>query len=146
MFKFFGLGGEDAPIEEHGDGQIHIDHSHDEAPELDVGQVALDILDSENAIIINAPLAGIDISEIDIAVTRNILTISGERVRPTVYNDAARMLVTECFFWPFSRSIILPENLAFNKVSATMENNLLSIVVPKLSFPSKTIKINKLES
>lgn len=145
MFKFFGLGdSEESQV--HGDGSIHIEHTEDEAPETDIGQVALDILDTEEAIVIVAPLAGIDISDVDISVTRNILTISGERVRPQVYGEAQRVLVSECFYGPFSRSIILPENLSFNKVSATMENNLLSVVVPKLSFPSKTIKINKLES
>jgi HSP20 family molecular chaperone IbpA len=54
--------------------------------------------------------------------------------------------VSECFYGPFSRSVILPENLAFNKIEATMEDNLLAVVIPKLSFPSKSIKINKLES
>lgn len=145
MLKFFGLGGQ-KDDHAHGDGNIHIEHTEDEESALDVGQVALDILDTEDAIVIVAPLAGIDISDIDISVTRNILTISGERIRPPVYGDAQRILVNECFYGPFSRSIILPENLSFNKVSATMEDNLLSVSVPKLNFPSKTIKINKLES
>jgi len=39
----------------------------------------------------------------------------------------------------------MPENLAFNRIKATMENNLLIVDVPKLQFSSKTIKINKLE-
>ncbi len=145
MLKFFGLGGQKED-QAHGDGNIHIEHTEHEEPAQDVGQVALDILDTEDAIVIVAPLAGIDITDIDISVTRNILTISGERVRPPIYGEAQRILVNECFYGLFSRSIILPENLAFNKVSATMEDNLLSVSVPKLNFPSKTIKINKLES
>lgn len=52
----------------------------------------------------------------------------------------------ECFFGPFRRSVVLPENLQFNKVSATMENNLVVIRVPKIHLPSKSVKINKLES
>ena len=128
------------------DGAIHVEHTNEDAPDQDVGQVALDILDLENSITIFAPLAGIDISHIDIAVTRNILTISGERVRPTLYAESSRLLVSECFYGPFSRSVILPENLAFNKIEASMEDNLLSVTIPKLSFPSKSIKINKLES
>lgn len=144
MFKFFHLGQDSEETET--DGHIHVEHSDEETPEADVGQVALDILDSDEAITIVAPLAGVDISEIDITVTRNILTISGERLRPDVYTRTGRILVEECFFGPFSRSVILPENLAFNKIRATMENNLLLVEVPKLSFPSKSIKINKLES
>ena len=147
MLKFFGLGGGDTSVDpvDH-TGHIHVEHSEDIIPEADVWQVALDILDLEEMITIIAPLAGVDMSEIDITVNRNILTISGERKRPALYAESGRILVEECFFGPFSRSVILPENLAFNKITATMEDNLLTVSVPKLSFPSKTIKINKLES
>jgi HSP20 family molecular chaperone IbpA len=57
--------------------------------------------------------------------------------------DAKRMLVEECFFGSFSRSIILPENLAFNKIRATVEENVIMVHIPKLSFFSKTIKVEK---
>ncbi len=147
MLKFFGLGGGDTTEDSVAHtGHIHVEHSEENIPEADVGQVALDILDLEDTIAIMAPLAGVGMSEIDITVNRNILTISGERKRPALYSESGRILVEECFFGPFSRSVILPENLAFNKITATMEDNLLAISVPKLSFPSKTIKINKLES
>ena len=55
-------------------------------------------------ITIIAPLAGVDMSEIDITVNRNILTISGERKRPALYAESGRILVEECFFGPFSRN------------------------------------------
>jgi HSP20 family molecular chaperone IbpA len=41
--------------------------------------------------------------------------------------------------------VILPENLALNKIKAYMQNNLLVITIPKLKFDSKAIKINKME-
>lgn len=142
MFKLFNIGHHD----EHAD-EIDVHHDHEgESVEEDVGQVALDVLDQENCIVIVAPLAGIPIDSVDVAVSRNVLTVSGERVRPEFYSDSGRVLVEECFFGTFSRSVVLPENLQFNKVRATMENNLLVIEVPKLQFPSKSVKINKLES
>lgn len=138
---------------------FQVNHNHEDAPsalevkiedgdvvEAEVGQIALDILENAEKITIIAPIAGVDTSEIDISISRNILTISGDRKHPKVYDSADRVLVKECFFGPFSRSVILPENLAFNKVHATMENNLLSVDIPKLTFPEKTIKIDKLES
>lgn len=124
---------------------IEVEISDDEIIEEDLGQVALDILELEDSIIIIAPLAWVDINEVDISVSRNILTISWERKTPDIYNDAWKILVQECFFGPYSRSIILPENLALNKIRATMENNLLIVEIPKLQFPSKSIKIDKLE-
>ena len=146
----------------HGNGHEHSNkhdthHGHHSSPievkvedgdivEEELGQVALDILDCADMIIIVAPIAGMNTEHIDISVSRNILTISGERIRPDTYDSADRILVEECFFGPFSRSVILPENLAFNRIHATMEHNLLKIEVPKLIFSEKTIKINKLES
>ncbi|EKE26604.1 MAG: hypothetical protein ACD_4C00233G0005 [uncultured bacterium (gcode 4)] len=125
---------------------IDVEIREDDFVEADSWQVALDIIELEDSIVIIAPLAWVTTEEIDIAISKNILTISWERIRPEFYNNSEKILVEECFFGPFSRSIIMPENLAFNKIRATMENNLLVVEVPKLQFNSKTIKINKLES
>ncbi len=113
--------------------------------EEELGQVALDILDCHDMIVVIAPIAGMDTDNIDISISRNILTISWERKRPDIYDSAERVLVEECFYGAFSRSVILPENLAFNKIHADMENNLLRIEIPKLLFAEKTIKINTLK-
>lgn len=119
----------------------------EEEPEHEnVGQVALDILDMDEELIIIAPLAGMAVEEVDLSISRNILTISGERQKPELYHRVSRVLVEECFYGHFSRSVILPENLAFNKIRATMENNLLAIAIPKIQLPTKTIKIDKLRA
>lgn len=118
---------------------IHAGHEH----EVDVGQIAVDVLDLAEEIIIVAPVAGVDPSDIDIALSRNILTLSGERKHAPIYLDAKRMLVEECYYGPFSRSIILPENLAFNKIKATVDYNTIMIHVPKITFFSKSIKIGE---
>jgi HSP20 family protein len=129
----------------HGHGSVEVKMEDDNVVEEELWQVALDILDCHDMIIIMAPIAGMNTENVDISVSRNILTISWERHRPDIYDSADRVLVEECFYGPFSRSVILPENLAFNKIHADMENNLLRIEIPKLLFGEKTIKINKLE-
>jgi HSP20 family protein len=121
------------------DVDIHDGHDH----EIDIGQIAVDVLDLAEEIIIVAPVAWVDPSEIDIALSRNILTISWERHHPPIYLDAKRMLVEECYYGAFSRSIILPENLAFNKIKATVDNNTIMIHIPKITFFSKSIKIGE---
>ncbi|MDD2916634.1 MAG: Hsp20/alpha crystallin family protein [Candidatus Gracilibacteria bacterium] len=138
-------GGDSHEDHGHGHGSIEVKMENDDIIEEELGQVALDILDCPDAIVIVAPIAGIDTENVDISINRNILTISGERRRPDVYDSADRILIEECFYGPFSRSVVLPENLAFNKIHADMENNLLSIQIPKLVYGEKTIKINKLE-
>ncbi len=120
--------------------EVEMDAERDH--ETDIGQIAVDILDLSDAIVIVAPVAGVDPSEVDIGLSRNILTISGNRRENPIYMEARRMLVEECFYGAFSRSIILPENLAFDKISASVEYNVITILIPKLTLISKSIKID----
>ncbi|HRI36526.1 MAG TPA: Hsp20/alpha crystallin family protein [bacterium] len=147
MFQIFKVSDEEArPGHDEGiEDEISVRIADEEYSPDEVGQVAVDILETDRAIIIIAPVAGIAPDEIEITLARNIMTLSGNRVRPAVYSESRQTLVGECFFGPFSRSIILPENLALNKIRATIDNNLLQIEIPKLQFASKTIKIDKLE-
>lgn len=148
MFKGFKWSHHDDEEKKHGDhrhNSIDVKMEDDDIIEEELGQVALDILEGADRIHIIAPIAGIEREHVDISISRNILTISGERQRPEMYDTAQRILVEECFYGPFSRSVILPENLAFDKIVATMDNNLLCIEIPKLLFGEKTIKINKLQ-
>ena len=120
--------------------EVEMDAERDH--ETDIGHIAVDILDLSDAIVIVAPVAGVDPSEVDIGLSRNILTISGNRRENPIYMEARRMLVEECFYGAFSRSIILPENLAFDKISASVEHNVITILIPKLTLISKSIKID----
>lgn len=151
MFKNFGIGSqreisekmEIRPIESsHSADVIEVDMTEEETHEMDIGQIAVDILDLNEAIVIVAPIAGVDPSEIDIGLSRNILTISGIRRENELYTHAKRMLVEECFYGSFSRSIILPENLGFDKIKASIEHNVVMISIPKLTLSSKSIKID----
>lgn len=150
MFKVFGVSSEDdfsekmevRPIESaHSEKIIDVEMSEERDTESDIGQIAVDILDLGDAIAIIAPIAGVDPAEVDIGLSRNILTISGSRNESELYNSARRMLVEECFYGGFSRSIILPENLGFDQIKASVEHNVITITIPKLTLISKTVKI-----
>jgi len=125
--------------EHHIDVEIRDERDH----EMDIGQIAVDILDCPNSIIVVAPIAGVDPADIDISISRNILTLSWERKELPIYLEAKRMLVEECFYGTFSRSIILPENLAFDKIHATIHHHVIMVHIPKLNLISKTIKIDE---
>ena len=127
----------------HATHDIDVEIHHDADHETDIGQIAVDILDTLSSIIIVAPVAGVDPADIDIGLSRNILTISGNRKESPIYLDARRMLVEECFYGAFSRSIILPENLGFDEIRATVEHNVIMITIPKLTLISKSIKVDK---
>lgn len=159
MFKIYGVTDPknhdtESHHKQHDSQEKHNHHEHDEHHvdveirdeadhETDIGQIAVDILDTSNSIIIVAPIAGVDPGDIDIGLSRNILTISWNRKESPIYLDARRMLVEECFYGAFSRSIILPENLGFDEIRATVEHNVIMITIPKLTLISKTIKVGK---
>lgn len=112
--------------------------------EENIWQIALDILDNWNELIILAPVAWIDLKDIDLSFFNQVLTISWVRKKPDIYSDDVIIKNRECYWWKFSRKIILPENLNFEMISAWMENNMLIIKIPKLHFSSHNIKIDRL--
>ncbi len=144
MFKIFWVSGEQNSAPEL---EVDVLDSKEEVLDEEVWQVALDVLDSENEIYIIAPIAWVEQEQIDLSINKTILTLKGIREKPEEYSfEGVTLKNSECFWWKFVRNIILPENLALNKIKAYMQNNLLIITIPKLKFDSKAIKINKMES
>ena len=143
MFKIFWV----SPEEEHEEKiELELEEAHEEEAEEEVWQVVLDVLESQDDIFIIVPIAWVLYEEIDLSINKTVLTIKWTRKKPEEYLiEWISIKNSECFWWKFVRNIILPENLAFNKIKAYMQNNLLVICIPKLKFDTKTIKINKIE-
>lgn len=136
--KLFGVG-QDEQLEEL-DEELEIPEEENN----DVWQLALDILETDEEVIILSPIAGIDLWEIDVSYNKGVLVITGNRKRPSLFQDDVIVRNSECYWGPFSRNIILPENLNSNTIEATMEHNLLVITIQKLHFePNNSIKINR---
>jgi len=113
--------------------------------EVESGQIALDIVETPEYIIIYAPIAGIELENIDLTLNKSVLTIKWERISPREYDDEDNILRnSECYWGRFVRNIILPENLDFEMIKATMENNLLKITFPKIYISKQNIKINRI--
>ncbi len=124
----------------------HIEvHDNDVPHGEDVWQIAVDILESHEGYIIIAPLAGVPRSDVDVTISRNVLSISGNRPEPEIYQEALKIPVQECFYGPFSRSIILPENLALDTIRATIERGMLIVTIPYLIVDSRSVKVQHIE-
>lgn len=139
MFKLFWVTNKDEILEL--DWEIDIS----EEMEDEVWQVALDILETPYEIIILAPIAWIELEDIDLSINKSILTIKWYRSQPEIYSDDIIVRNSECFWWKFLRNVILPENLDFDSIKASLENNLLIITIQKLKFSSHNIKIDRVE-
>lgn len=119
----------------------------DENIEKEKWQLALDIVETPYEVIIVAPIAWIDLEDIDLSLNKSVLTIKGTREQPEeIYSDTeVKLRNSECFWWDFVRNVILPENLDFDSIKASMENNLLIVSITKLKFTSQNIKIDRIE-
>jgi len=105
-------------------------------------QIALDIIETAKEIIIISPIAWVELDDIDISLDENILTISWNRELPDIFDDPKNITRnSECFWWRFSRNVILPENLDFESIKAVLEKGILYITISKIKFSSQTIKI-----
>jgi len=136
--KLFGVGQEEEMEEL--DEELEIP----EEVQDEVWQLALDILETDDEIIILSPIAGIDLWEIDVSYNKGVLVIAGNRKKPLLFQWQVVLRNSECYWGPFSRNIILPENLNSNTIEATMEHNLLVITIQKIHFESNnSIKINR---
>jgi HSP20 family molecular chaperone IbpA len=96
-----------------------------------VGRVAVDIYEQDDYYIIKAPIAGVRLSDIDIEVNDNVVTIRGTR-RQADQVPQNQYYLQECFWGPFSRSVTLPISVDPKKIRATFNKEcVLKVLVPK---------------
>lgn len=98
------------------------------------GQLAVDVMQTERDIIIQAAVAGIRSEDLDVELSNDMVTIKGVRRAKYEVGDN-EYLIRECYFGGFSRSIILPVDILHDKVRATLELGLLTIILPKSNRP-----------
>lgn len=108
------------------------------------GQLAIDLAQNEETFIIQATLAGIKVEDLDILIENDLVVIKGEREKPQEKKDY-EYVIQECYWGPFSREIILPEEIKIDEVDATMKNGILIIKLPKLKRERRKKVIIKLK-
>lgn len=94
------------------------------------GQLALDVYQTPNEIVIVAPIAGVKMNDISVTVTEDVLTIKGKRYLEFNIPDED-YLTQESFWGDFSRSIVLPSSADTSKINASMKDAVLKISIPR---------------
>jgi HSP20 family protein len=101
----------------------------------------MDVRDTKEGLEISIELPGIAKDDVKISVDDDILTISGEKKSQKETKEEGYRL-SERTYGSFSRSISLPSSVDADKIKASMENGVLTLVAPKnAAARSKTIKI-----
>lgn len=101
------------------------------AAEAETGQLALDVFQTADEIVIVAPIAGVKLHDFAITVTDEVLTIKGQR-NMQFKASSGDYFTQECFWGSFSRSIILPESVDTARIQASFKNGILIVRVPKV--------------
>ena len=103
------------------------------------GQLAIDVFQTDNDIIIKSAIAGVSPEDINISIDNDMVTIKGERKSGEEIKED-NFYYQECYWGAFSRSVILPVDVIVDKSQADLKNGILTIILPKAK-KSKTTKI-----
>ena len=95
------------------------------------GQLAIDVYQTPDEIVVESTIAGVKGDDIDVDVTSERVTIRGERSREEIVSDGD-YYYQECFWGKFSRSVILPQEIDPDKATSSLRNGVLTIQLPKL--------------
>jgi len=119
-------------------------HMHDEIEEEEEielpeteGELAVDVLQTDDEIIIKAMVAGVKPGDLDVDITRDMVTIHGTREETTEIEDD-NYFHQELYWGSFSRNILLPEEIDVDLAEASEKHGLLIIKLPKLDKNRKT--------
>jgi HSP20 family protein len=102
---------------------------------------ALDVYETDDALVVRGALPGVRPEEVDISVTGDVLTIKGETKSEEETKDG-NYHRRELRYGSFARSIPLPTRVNHDKAEATFENGVLTVTLPKAEeVKPKSIKI-----
>lgn len=101
-------------------------------PEWENWSPSLDVTETDNEVTIRAELPGVDPKDLDISVTGELLTLSGQKKQTTERKDK-NVYHSECRYGSFRRSIPLPAEVKADDVTAEYKNGVLSIRLKKES-------------
>src|SRR3989344_5301155 len=95
------------------------------------GQLAVDVYQTPEDIVIKTMVAGVRPDDLDISITRDMVTIKGTR-------EAANEVTEDNFFFKelywgtFTRTIVLPQEIEVEEAEAIEKHGLLIIRLPKI--------------
>jgi HSP20 family protein len=94
--------------------------------------VPMDVYAADDEIVVQAILPGVKPEEVDITMEANNLTIAGDTTAPASENGKpASMLLQEIRRGRFIRTLTLPAGLEPDKATATFEDGVLTLRIPK---------------
>jgi HSP20 family protein len=107
------------------------------AEEESTGELAVDVYQTPDSIVVKALVAGVQPQTIDISLTREMLTISGIRSDEREVEED-NYFQRELYWGSFSRTILLPEEIDVDRAEASEKHGILMIRLPKINKKRET--------
>lgn len=101
----------------------------------------MNVSDKKDAVEVTVEMPGMDKKDISIEVKDNILSIRGEKKEAEEVKNGDYFM-QERQFGQFNRSVSLPDNIDINKISSSLKNGVLTIIVPKTA--EKAVEVKKI--
>ncbi len=101
------------------------------------GQLTVDVYQTANSIIIKTLVAGVRREDLDISISRDMVTIKGKREEERNISEDD-YFHKELYWGAFSRTIMLPHEIDIDGSEATENLGLLVIKLPKIDKEKQT--------
>jgi len=95
------------------------------------GQLAVDVYQTPEDIVIKTMVAGVRPEDLDISITRDMVTIKGNREPSNGVTDD-NYFFKELYWGSFTRTIVLPQEIEVEEADAVEKHGLLIIKLPKV--------------
>ena len=95
------------------------------------GELTVDVYQTPEMIVIKSMIAGVRPEDLDVSITRDMVTIRGKREEERVAKEED-YFARELYWGSFSRTIQLPEEIDVDEAEAIEKHGLLILKLPKL--------------
>jgi HSP20 family protein len=127
--------GDEADLDPIDDNNMSIDESvtSDEWEEDEAvpGQLAVDVYETKEKLIVKARTAGVNKNDLDVSIADNTLSVRGT-LSAGSEEGVENYFVQECYWGEFSRSIALPVPVKEDEIEAVLKDGVLTISFTKL--------------
>ena len=97
----------------------------------EVGELSVDVYQTDDNVVIQAMIAGVRPEDLDVSITREMVTLEGRRQK-TTEAEKDGYFMRELYWGSFSRTITLPEEIDVDDAEAVEKHGLLILKLPKL--------------
>ena len=118
--------------------QDDLDSDLDEDEETEQeGELTVDVYQTADTVVIKAMIAGVRPEDLDISITRDLVTIRGKREEERTITEED-FIMKELYWGSFSRAIALPVEIDVDEAEAIEKHGLLILKLPKLDKKKKS--------